>query len=85
MPINNYLIVGGDSLIGRRLFKSLRARGEGVIATSRRTKTLGESEVYFDLQSSKVEHLPQTVTYAYVVAAVTSSTMSVNGPLTPTT
>lgn len=52
------LIVGGDSLIGGALGKSLEAAGHKVLGTTRRKDLVGERRIFLDL-SSPAERWPQ--------------------------
>lgn len=63
------LIVGGDSLIGRALFKRLKLIGVPVRYTSRKEKDKGPDRIYLDLASPvQIGYVPDTV---YVCAGVT--------------
>lgn len=63
------LIVGGDSLIGRALFKRLKLSGVPVRYTSRKEKDKGPDRIYLDLANpAQIGYVPETV---YMCAGIT--------------
>jgi dTDP-4-dehydrorhamnose reductase len=68
----SFLVVGGDSLIGTALIKSLEERSHVVFSTTRRQKTLGANRVFLDFESNVPFYPPKTVDYAFIVAAATN-------------
>lgn len=52
------LIIGGDSLIGRALYRHLTSAGKSVVATSRRTAADASGSMYFDLSKPVDIDLP---------------------------
>ncbi|NQU61777.1 MAG: sugar nucleotide-binding protein [Rhodospirillales bacterium] len=54
--IENILIVGGDSMIGKALANLLRGQGKRVTVTTRRRETVSDDRIYLDLNP-----LPETL------------------------
>jgi dTDP-4-dehydrorhamnose reductase len=71
-----FLVVGGDSLIGRRLAAILSTRGYQVVTTTRRRKGVdgkGKPEIYYDLEKSDCSKLfNEPFTCAFLCAGITS-------------
>lgn len=64
------LVVGGESKLGRGLVEALRRRGSAVTATTRRTESQG---IFLDLASEiDFSRLPQEPRVVYLCAAITS-------------
>lgn len=67
----SFLVVGGDSLVGGSLTRSIRSRGHIAIATTRRRDTLGVRRLFLDLESDTMFAAPSGVDCAFVLAAAT--------------
>jgi nucleoside-diphosphate-sugar epimerase len=73
--IQQYLIVGGDSMIGRYLYNRLKKHGEQVLYTTRRKSVHKDSAVYLDLENNIETWMPpKGITTAFFCAAKTSIT-----------
>ena len=66
-----YLIVGGDSFVGRSTAAALVARGYRVYATTRRPEAVSEERPLFDFESPDTFVAPEGTDYAFVIAAAT--------------
>jgi len=66
-----FLVVGGDSLVGKALFLSLKMRGHKAYATTRKSETVSGERVYLDFEDQDAFSLPAGVDYAFIVAAAT--------------
>ena len=69
---SGFLVVGGDSLVGKGLVGAFHASGHRVLATTRRRDTLNQARVYLDLEDESSFQVPPDIGYAYIVAAATS-------------
>jgi dTDP-4-dehydrorhamnose reductase len=67
-----FLVVGGDSLVGAGLCRSLQSRGRPAFSTTRRRATVGGSRVHLDFEDLESLSLPESVTYAFIVAGATN-------------
>jgi dTDP-4-dehydrorhamnose reductase len=67
-----FLVVGGDSLVGGSVVKTLRQRGHMTFDTTRRSDTLGPSRVLLDFESDAPFRAPAGVQYAFLIAAATN-------------
>jgi dTDP-4-dehydrorhamnose reductase len=76
-----FLVVGGDSLVGAGLFRSLTKRAHVAIASSRRAETLDSKRIYLDFESEDAFILPQTIDYVFIVAAATNYERCEKDPL----
>ncbi len=72
MKNKSYLVVGGDSLVGYGLVNALTRRGHIVYSTTRRRDLVNDQRVYLDFENNEDFQVPQDVSYAYIVAAVTN-------------
>lgn len=68
----NFLVVGGDSLVGGGLIRALKRRGYTFFSSTRRRETLNDSRIYLDFESVDEFRVPEGVDYVYVVAAATN-------------
>jgi len=69
----NVLIVGADGMIGRALADVLTTDGHAVFATTRRPGAAGPRRIPLDLSADpSTAALPESVSVAYLCAAVTS-------------
>ncbi len=71
-PRNDFLVVGGDSLVGAGLARALMARGHPTHATTRRRNTLDDRRLFLDFESDEAFVPPAGIGYAFVVAAATN-------------
>ncbi len=67
-----FLVVGGDSLLGRGLLRALERRGNTVLVTTRRRETQNSRRLYLDFESEFPFHMPFNFDYAFIVAAATN-------------
>ncbi len=82
VPANrDFLVVGGDSLVGAALFKAIGSRGHSVFATTRRYDTVDNRRVYLDFEDKKKFCPPPSVGYVFIVAAATNYGRCENDPL----
>jgi dTDP-4-dehydrorhamnose reductase len=65
------LIVGIDGTIGNAVLKWFQQNNKSVIATSRRTKSLGDGCFFLDLENPDFKRIPHSVQSAIFCAAVT--------------
>lgn len=77
---SGFLVVGGDSLVGKGLVRALDARGHRVVATTRRQDTLNEARLYLDFQNDTRFAVPSDIGSAFIVAAATSYDRCENDP-----
>jgi len=68
----NFLVVGGDSLVGGGLIRALKRRGHQFLSSTRRRETLNASRIYLDFESVDEFRVPKGIDYVYVVAAATN-------------
>lgn len=70
---SHYLVVGADGLVGAGLVAQLEKVGAGVMATTRKPKTVGSKRLYFDLADADAETFrPAGYSVAFLCAAITS-------------
>ncbi|MCP4138377.1 MAG: sugar nucleotide-binding protein [bacterium] len=70
---NNYMVIGGDSLLGSYLIESLKQTGKKILSTSRRIKTSDASSIYLDLSKDISSwEIPKGIDTVFFCAAVTS-------------
>jgi dTDP-4-dehydrorhamnose reductase len=67
-----FLVVGGDSLVGRETFRALALRGHQVLATTRRRNRPDTRRIFLDFESDERFRAPYGVQYAFVIAAATN-------------
>lgn len=77
----NYLVVGGDSLVGGGLYRALEQRGYGPLASTRRAGTVSAWRVHLDFESEAAFRVPQGVDYVFLVAAATNYDRCEKDPL----
>ena len=68
----SFLIVGGDSLVGGAIMRSLLMRNQFAYSTTRRLETVNDQRIFLDFESDTPFIVPQDVGYAFVVAAATN-------------
>ncbi len=78
---NAFLVVGGDSLVGGGLFRTLERRGHRALASTRRRDTLDAQRVYLDFESETPFRVPPGIQYAFLVAAATNYDRCEKDPL----
>ena len=69
---NTYLVVGGDSLVGGGLMRALERRGLPALTTTRRPGQVTDQKILLDFENPKTFSVPDSVDYAFVVAAATN-------------
>ena len=67
-----YLVVGGDSLVGKALVKELKNNNKGFYSTTRRKDNVSNNIIYLDFHINIDVEIPKSVKYAYIVAAATN-------------
>ncbi|WP_316194689.1 sugar nucleotide-binding protein [Bradyrhizobium sp. SZCCHNRI3052] len=67
-----FLVVGGDSLVGGSVVRTLRQRGHTALETTRRPDTVGPERVLLDFESEAPFIAPPGVQYAFLIAAATN-------------
>jgi dTDP-4-dehydrorhamnose reductase len=77
----NFLVVGGDSLVGGGLYGALERRGNAPLASTRRRDTLGERRVHLDFESDAPFRVPAGIDYVFIVAAATNYDRCEKDPL----
>lgn len=70
--MGNFLVVGGDSLVGGGTVKALTARGHNVISTTRRKGSVRKDRIFLDFEDESTYRVPQSIDYAFVIAAATN-------------
>lgn len=78
---NDFLVVGGDSLVGGGLFRALERRGHRALVSTRRRDTLDARRVYLDFESVVPFRVPAGIDYAFLVAAATNYDRCEKDPL----
>jgi len=78
---DTYLVVGGDSLVGRGLVHALIQRGKNVYSSTRRRDSVNARRVYLDFERNDDFELPRDVSYVFVVAAATNYQRCEKDPL----
>lgn len=66
-----FLVIGGDSHIGRRLVLELQGQKRRVLQTTRRPQGPGGPALYLDLLAADDFQIPPQVGYAFFLAALT--------------
>lgn len=69
---NNYLIVGGDGLIGSCLSSYLHQLKQKVVVTTRRTEPVATDQIFFDLAQGNLPLFEQ-YHYAFLCAGITNT------------
>ncbi|MGA1823323.1 MAG: NAD-dependent epimerase/dehydratase family protein [bacterium] len=68
-----YMIIGGDSFLGRNIAERLRVSHERIITTSRKKKNVAHSCMYLDLREDVSSWpIPENVDVVFFCAAITS-------------
>ncbi len=76
-----YVVIGGDSLVGGGLLRALQRRGHDPYSTTRRKETVSGRRVFLDFESPAAPRLPDDAGYAFVVAAATNYERCEKDPL----
>ncbi len=76
-----YLVVGGDSLVGREVFQVLKEQNKPVISTTRRLETVNSERIYLDFSVADSYRVPDTIEHAFVIAAATDYTRCEEDPM----
>ncbi|MDA8716484.1 sugar nucleotide-binding protein [Alphaproteobacteria bacterium] len=77
----NLLVVGGDSLVGAHLYRSLIEDGYLVSRTTRRQKPEGQNWVYFDFTDVESYKNAREYDQAFIVAAATNYERCATDPM----
>ena len=77
----SFLVIGGDSLVGKGLLRSLLSRGHRTYSSTRRRDTVDTQRVYLDFESDEPFIVPVDVSYVFVVAAATNYERCEKDPL----
>ena len=72
MNKSTYLVVGGDSRVGRELVKSLEYQGNKVYSTTRRIDQVSKNKLYLNYEDIDDFSIPNDVDYAYIIAAISN-------------
>src|SRR5690606_36731827 len=72
MSGSGYLVVGGDSFVGKGTIAALRGRGHRVLGTTRRPDSVSAERILLDFEKPETISLPGGVDYAFVIAAATN-------------
>ncbi len=67
-----FLVVGGDSLVGRGTVCALARRGQKVLASTRRRDTPHSGRIFLDFEDEGTFAAPEGIDYAFVIAAATN-------------
>jgi dTDP-4-dehydrorhamnose reductase len=67
----NYLIIGGDSFIGKSVISSLQNCNNNVYSTTRHIKNLSLNKFYLDYTDQSYKEIPEYINYIYIIAAPT--------------
>jgi len=67
-----FLIVGGDSLVGRSTVRAFTRRGQKALASTRRRETLNSDRIFLDFEDKDTFVAPEGVGCALVIAAATN-------------
>jgi dTDP-4-dehydrorhamnose reductase len=67
-----FLVVGGDSLVGGSVVRTLRRGGYTTFETTRRAETVGPSRLLLDFESAAPFRAPAGVQDAFLIAAATN-------------
>jgi dTDP-4-dehydrorhamnose reductase len=78
---SGFLVVGGDSLVGAGLVRTLARRGHRVFASTRRRDTLTPERIFLDFESAQSFRVPAGIDYAFVIAAATTYVRCETDPL----
>src|SRR5690349_15685112 len=81
MKDKEYLVVGGDSLVGGGLVCALEERGHGVLSTTRRRDTVDARRGVLDFESGTTLRISAGINYVFVVAAATNYDRCERDPL----
>lgn len=76
-----YLVVGGDSLVGKGLLHALEERGHHAYSTTRRIDTLNSRRLQLDFEKFEEFIPPADADLIFVVAAATNYERCENDPL----
>lgn len=76
-----FLVVGGDSLVGGGLTRSLEKRGHLTYSSTRRRDTVDTRRIYLDFESEDIFYPPASVDYVFIIAAATNYDRCEKDPL----
>jgi len=69
----NYLVLGGDGLLGRYIVEYLTASGKTVLSTTRCTSDVGDNRCYLDLSAAPASYPDfDSIQHVFLCAGVTS-------------
>jgi dTDP-4-dehydrorhamnose reductase len=78
---SDFLVVGGDSLVGGGVLDALQRKGHRALASTRRRDTLNTDRILLDFERYQEFRAPSGVGYAFVIAAATNYDRCENDPL----
>jgi dTDP-4-dehydrorhamnose reductase len=67
----NYLIIGGDSFVGKSVISSLQNSGNKVYSTTRRNENLSFNKFFLDYTDQSYKKIPEFIDYIYIIASTT--------------
>jgi dTDP-4-dehydrorhamnose reductase len=79
-----HLVVGADSLVGKRLLAELEGRGIPTYGTTRRPGSAGEKRLHLDFADPSAFQIPGDASVAYIVAAATNYERCATDPMART-
>lgn len=72
MTLSSVLILGGDSLVGRAVIRSLKDQGKQPYATTRKSHALGAYRLFCDFENKNSLVVPNDVCSVLIIAAATN-------------
>ena len=69
---SKYLVIGGDSLLGKAVIEHLKRFGQKVVATTRRRENVSDSSLFLDLSGNVSSwDIPEGINKVFLCASVT--------------
>tara|TARA_B100000575_G_scaffold290972_1_gene295776 strand:+ start:895 stop:1743 length:849 start_codon:yes stop_codon:yes gene_type:complete len=69
---NNYLILGGDSSLGKAIINSFKEENINFISTTRNKKNICKNKLFFDFEQHNDFVIPSNISTVFFCAAITS-------------
>lgn len=69
---NNYLVLGGDSSLGKAIINSFYKANISFICTTRNKKNISKNKLFFDFEQYNDFVIPSNISTVYFCAAITS-------------
>ena len=69
---NKYLILGGDSNLGKTIKNYFKKNNINFISTTRNKKKISKYNIFFDFEQSKNFIIPEKISTVYFCASITS-------------